>query len=84
IAVATNAIWAQISAHLENKISLSAIHTLVFKNRSDDSNNFDEDLPKRKAHVYQHGNNFVTVIGRCSVCSSHFKGVILNQPSDNA
>lgn len=38
----------------------------------------------KRAHVYRHGNNFVTVIGRCSVCSSHFKGVILNQPSDNA
>lgn len=38
----------------------------------------------QRAHVYPHGNNFVTVIGRCSVCSSHFKGVILNQPSENS
>lgn len=38
----------------------------------------------QRAHVYPHGNTFVTVIGRCSVCNSHFKGVILNQPSENA
>ncbi|CAI6359987.1 unnamed protein product [Macrosiphum euphorbiae] len=31
IAVATNPIWAEISAHLDNNISKSAIHTLVFK-----------------------------------------------------
>jgi len=35
IAVATNPVWAEISVHLENKISKSAIHTLVFKNRYD-------------------------------------------------
>lgn len=33
IAVATNTVWAEISTYLGNKISKSAIHTLVFKNR---------------------------------------------------
>lgn len=38
----------------------------------------------QRSYVYPQGNHFITVIGRCSVCSSHFKGVILNQPSENA
>lgn len=33
IAVATNTVWAEISTYLGSKISKSAIHTLVFKNR---------------------------------------------------
>lgn len=33
ITVATNPIWAEISTHLNNQISKSALHTLVFKNR---------------------------------------------------
>ncbi|KAE9522169.1 hypothetical protein AGLY_017429, partial [Aphis glycines] len=159
ITVATNPIWADISTHLNNQISKSALHTLVFKNwycikeklgfpicskttttkaiidspnpseSSDDSSYLDEDLPKKnllndknrpkqscrshqvlqknqwtpilaehfwihtqlpccisfqRSYVYPHENHFITVIGRCFVCSSHFKGVILNQPSENA
>lgn len=31
--MATNPVWADISSYLENKISKSALHTLVFKGR---------------------------------------------------
>lgn len=33
IAVATNTVWAEISSSLGSKISKSAIHTLVYKDR---------------------------------------------------
>jgi len=33
-------------------------------------------LSFRKANVHPHGTNFETVFGRCSVCSSFFKGII--------
>lgn len=41
-------------------------------------------LSFRRAHMFPNGNKYVTVIGRCSVCDSHFKGVILNNPPENA
>lgn len=37
----------------------------------------------RKANVHPHGTNFVTVYGRCSVCSSCFKGIISEKPLDD-
>ncbi|XP_060878758.1 uncharacterized protein LOC132951473 [Metopolophium dirhodum] len=40
-------------------------------------------LSFRKANVHPHGTNFVTVFGRCSVCSSCFKGIISEKPLDN-
>lgn len=33
IVVASHPIWTEISAYLDNKISKSGIHTIVFKNR---------------------------------------------------
>lgn len=41
-------------------------------------------LSFRKANVYPYGANFVTVIGRCSICNSYFKGIISEKPLDNA
>lgn len=41
-------------------------------------------LSFRRDNVYPNGNHFVTVVGRCSICSSHFKGTITNVPPENA
>lgn len=40
-------------------------------------------LSFKKANAHFQGSNFVTVVARCSTCSSHFKGIIAEQPLNN-
>lgn len=41
-------------------------------------------LSFRNGKVYNNGNIYVIVIGRCTVCNSNFKGIVTNKPSVNA
>lgn len=41
-------------------------------------------LSFRRADVRPTGVNFLTVVGRCNVCDSHFKGIVENKPLENA
>lgn len=41
-------------------------------------------LSFRRAKVYSNGPNYVTVIGRCTVCNSQFKGIITEKPLGNS
>jgi len=41
-------------------------------------------LSFRRGKVYSNGPNYVVVIGRCTVCSSHFKGIIPEKPLGNS
>lgn len=41
-------------------------------------------LTFKNGKVRNNGNAYVIVIGRCSICNSNFKGIILNRPSNNA
>lgn len=41
-------------------------------------------LEFKNAKVYPNGNNFVTINGQCSECDSDFKGIIPQQPLENA
>ncbi|XP_025413491.1 uncharacterized protein LOC112685738 [Sipha flava] len=41
-------------------------------------------LSFQKANVHPQGSNFVTVIARCSICGSHFKGIVAERPLDSA
>ncbi|KAF0708414.1 Uncharacterized protein FWK35_00030788, partial [Aphis craccivora] len=34
--------------------------------------------------VSSNGDNYVSVVGRCSVCESHFKGIVADKPPENA
>jgi len=38
----------------------------------------------RRAKVYEVGQNYVSIVGRCKTCNSHFKGVIEHKPSPNS
>lgn len=38
----------------------------------------------RNGKVYNGGNIYVVVIGQCSVCNSHFKGIVENKPTVNS
>lgn len=40
-------------------------------------------LSFKKSNVHPHGLNYITVIGRCTICNSHFKGIISDIPTDN-
>lgn len=37
----------------------------------------------KRAKVYEYGNSYITVDGRCFVCGSIFKGILSNKPSEN-
>jgi len=41
-------------------------------------------LSFRRAKVSSNGDNYVSVVGRCSVCESHFKGIVADKPPENA
>lgn len=41
-------------------------------------------LSFKRADVHPNGVNFITVVGRCNVCDSHFKGIVKNKPLENA
>jgi len=38
----------------------------------------------KRAKVYEFGNSYITVDGRCSVCGSIFKGIVSDKPSVNS
>lgn len=38
----------------------------------------------KRAKVYEYGNSYITVDGRCSVCGSIFKGIVSDKPSGNS
>lgn len=38
----------------------------------------------KRAKVYEFGNYYITVDGRCSVCRSIFKGIVSDKPSENS
>lgn len=38
----------------------------------------------KRAKVYEYGNSYLTVDGRCSVCGSIFKGIVSDKPSENS
>jgi len=38
----------------------------------------------RRAKVLSNGENYVSVVGRCSVCGSFFKGIVSEKPPENA
>lgn len=41
-------------------------------------------LSFRRAKVLSNGDNYVSVVGRCSVCGSYFKGIVSEKPPENA
>lgn len=38
----------------------------------------------KRAKVFTEGNVYICVIGRCSICCSHFKGIVKEKPSGNS
>lgn len=38
----------------------------------------------KRAKVYEYGNSYITIDGRCSICGSIFKGIVSNKPSENS
>jgi len=38
----------------------------------------------KRAKVYEYGSTYITVDGRCFVCGSTFKGIVLDKPSENS
>lgn len=41
-------------------------------------------LSFRRAKVSLNGDNYISIIGRCTACSSYFKGIISEKPPENA
>lgn len=41
-------------------------------------------LAFRRAKVTKGGNYYVVIVGRCSICQSHFKGTISERPGVNS
>lgn len=46
--------------------------------------NFPCCLSFKRAKVFAEGNVYICVIGKCSICDSHFKGIVKEKPSENS